>query len=240
MGRWSYRVAWHGVGLLTIGATLALAWPPAIPAGLAGYAAGAVAQAGVRPVLARLPRTEGSAWMRARDVRERAAGRLSLGAILGASGTLLASAVEGSASPPAAVAMGASTLLVALLLTPTDAEAIRFEGQVGKAVSFSLAARLRAAAGFVISAAGVAAFDSAFGTALAILAVGAGVLVLQTLRIGLYRLHSRRAADIRFAVLLTAGGLILMALPPLILPAAPLAVLWVCRSAGAERWRLAR
>ena len=121
--------------------------------------------------------------------------------------------------------MGVATLSGVLLLTPIDADAIRFEGVVGKPVSFSLARRLPAAAGFVLSAAAVTALGSVFGAALAALAVGAGALVLQTLRIGLYRVHSRRAADILFGALLTAGGLVVMTLPPLILPAAPLAVL---------------
>ena len=39
--RWSYRGEWHGVVLLTIAAALALAWPPAIPAGLRAMRPGA-------------------------------------------------------------------------------------------------------------------------------------------------------------------------------------------------------
>ena len=235
--RWSYRGAWHGVGLLAIGAALALAWPPSVPAGLLGYAAGGIAQALVRPALARLPRTEGSPLSRAGELRERAAARLWLGALLGVSGALLALA---AASSHEAVAVGVATVLGVLLLTPGDAEAIRFEGVVGKPVSFSVARRTRAAAGCALSAAAVAVLGSAFGAAFAALTVGAGVLVLQTLRIGLYRVDSRRAADILFGALLAAGGLMAMALPPLILAAAPLAIWWVWRRAAAERWRLAR
>lgn len=240
-GRRSYRGAWHGVGLLAIGATLALAWSPAMLAGLTGYGGGGVLNALLRPALALLPRTEGLKWVRARNLRGRAADRLWAGAIAGIVSALLLLAFAGPTSTPSAIAvMAAATLLAALLLVPADVEAIRFEGEVGKPVSFSLSARTRAAAEFVVSAATVAAVASAYGAALAALVVGTAVLVLQTVRTGLYRVHSKRAADILFAELLATGALVLMTLPPLIVPAAPLVVWWVSRRASAKRWLLAR
>lgn len=149
-------------------------------------------------------------------------------------GLSLANWTSGQGRVVAASALGTAVAL----LTPVENSVVRFEAMAGRTVAATLRSRLSAA--LAATLASVVGLVLIAGPSAAILPALLATLVLavQSLRVLLHRAHSERAAEWLATGTLTAGAILAMAAPPLLLIAGPLTAHRLWRSAERARWRL--
>lgn len=144
------------------------------------------------------------------------------------------------ASPSDAIGIAAAASAAgALLLAPVDAAKVRFMAQCGHPALHAVWREVRPLAIFILAVA-VAAVPMVKPSGVAIvIALPLALLVVQPLRIMLFRAYGRRTADLLFAAMVAGLALAWFAAPF----AAPLAhagmLWWTARHTRPARWRIA-
>jgi len=233
--RWRYMTAWHGVGLALLAVTTLIVRPSLMVVSVPGYLAG-VMIAGLTGGV-RMPKRIGGTARPGWTLR--AWSHRPIAGVAAATILLLLLFPAGMLGTNALMAVvGIATVLLALTLTGVDDAIVRFMTVAGHG-----SRRI-----FVHHGKGIATFLalSTPGCWIILGPVAAGVaaaacvvmLLLLTLRILAYRLHTKRFAD--FLVSILAGLLMLVAYSmPVVLPVLTLAMLWQLQRRGRTKtWLL--
>lgn len=231
-----YMTAWHGVGIALLAVTTLIVRPSLLVVSVPGYLAGVMIAgltSGVR-MPKRIAGTARPGWtLRAWSHRPIAGVAAATILLL----LLLPARTLGTNALMAVV--GIATVLLALTLTSVDDAVVRFMAIAGH----------RSQRIFVHHGKGIATFlaVSVPGCWIILGAVAAGIaasaclamLLLPTLRVLAYRLHTKRFADLLVSIF--AGLLMLVAYSmPVALPVLAIAMLWRLQRRGqAKTWLLA-
>lgn len=231
-----YMTAWHGVGLVLLAVTTLIVRPSllvvSVPAYLAGaLVAGLAGGVGMPKRLAGMARPGWTfrAWSH-RPIAGVAAATILL--LL-----LLPARTPGTNAPMAVV--GIATLLLSLTLTGVDDAVVRFMTVAGHRSRRIVVHHGKGVATFLaVSVPGCWIISGPVAAGIATTACVA-MLLLLTLRVLAYRLHTKRFAD--FLVSILAGSLMLVACSmPVALPVLALAMLWHLQRRGRTKtWLLA-
>ncbi len=231
-----YMTAWHGVGLALLAVTTLIARPSLLVVSVPGYLAGVMIAGltgGVR-MPQQLAGTARPGWT-LRAWSHRPIAGVSAATILFL--LLLPARTLGTNAQMAVV--GIATLLLALTLTSVDDAIVRFMTVTGHGSRRIFVHHGKGIATFLaVSAPGcwIISGPVAAGIAAAACVV---MLLLLTLRILAYRLHTKRLAD--FLVSILAGLLMLVAYSmPVAFPVLALAIFWQLHRRGRTKtWLLA-
>lgn len=136
-------------------------------------------------------------------------------------------------------AIGIAASLPMLVLTAIDDPAIRFMAMTGHSVAASVGRRGRAGAIFTAIATVAALLAAGFSAAALVLAIGLATLALLTLRVVLYRLYSRRIADLVLAGIAAATALLATSLPIALPFVAAIFISHLWRRAAKRCWLIA-
>lgn len=231
-----YTTAWHGVGLALLAAVTLIVRPSLLVVGMPAYLAGVLIAGltgGVR-MPTQIAGTARPGWtLRAwshRPIAGTAAATVLL-LLLWPARTLGTNALM--------TVIGIGTVLLALTLTSVDDAIVRFMTMAGHGSWRIIGRHSKGMATFLaIAVPGCWAWLGPVAGGIVAATAGA-MLVLLTLRVFAYRLHTKRFADLLVSIL--AGLLMLVAYSmPVALPVIALAMLWqLQRRARAKTWLLA-
>jgi len=231
-----YMTAWHGVGLALLAVTTLIVRPSLLVVSVPGYLAGVMIAGltgGVR-MPKRIAGTARPGWtLRAWSHRPIAGLAAATVLLL----LLLPARTLGTNALMAVV--GIATLVIALTLTSVDDAIVRFMTVAGHGSAHIIFHYGKGVATFL--AVSVPGCWFIFGLVAAGIAAAScvAILLLLTLRVLAYRLHTKRFADVLVSIL--AGLLMLVAYSmPVALPMLALAMLWQLRRRGwTKAWLLA-
>ncbi|MBM3927684.1 MAG: hypothetical protein FJ335_04390 [Sphingomonadales bacterium] len=232
-----YGMAWHGVGLALLAVATLIVRPSLLVVSVASYLAGVLIAGltgGVR-MPKRIAGTTRPGWtLRAwshRPIAGVVAGTVLLLLLLLPARTLGTNALM--------AVVGISTMLLALTLTVVDDTIVRFMAIAGRGSRRIVVHHGRGIAAFLaVSVPGCWIMVGPVAAGIAA-AVCVAMLLLLTLRVLAYCLHTRRIAD--FLVSMLAGLLMLVAYStPIVLPVFALAMFWQLQRRGRTKtWLLA-
>ena len=205
-----------------------LARSAVVGVGAAGFLAGALAVRAMRPIGASPARP--SLLQRIDQVRRALARRGPAGGVAAVFVLLFLAPGPGWCV--------AALLIAGLVLTPMDADAVRFEAEAGLSTGRSLDRHLRAAGVLLVTVPGAAALVSpAAAPALALTA--AALFALSAVRLLLYRTRTKRGADLMLGLGLGVVVLLATTVPPLAVVLVVVALVRLSKVSEAVRWRLA-
>ena len=235
--RRAYRIAWHAIGLVLLATVTVVARPALMMFSLSGYAAGALIGGGSfgfgvaglasgRPRFGRAVRS----WTQ----RPRAG---MVGALILTPSLVLLANFLGTDAMIAVTGVGVAMLV--LPLTAVDDRTVRFLTIAGHGSWRIIARQARGTLVFVALAAPLCAIAVDAVYVGIVFAVAAAALLLMTMRILVYRLHDKRAAD--FIVTILIALLVLAAsATPIIVPLVAIAIYGqLLRRAAPKTWLLA-
>lgn len=231
-----YKAVLYGVGLALPSAGVLMGRPSLLIISVPAYLIGVLAAAlgGNFMATKRLTGTPHAMWT------FRAWSRRRVAALSAAATLLLSLFLASSTGPQSQVAVaGFGTFLLTMVLTSVDDAVVRFMTLAGHGSWRVVAYHGRGAASFLaIAVPGCWALAGMIAAAV-VVSTASAMLLLLTLRIFTYQLHTRRFADTLVSIL--AGTLVLVAYSmPLALPILAAAILWqLRRRVQAKTWLLA-
>lgn len=224
-----HALAWHGAALIALLILAAAMGLTSIPFVLVGVAAGAVAG----HASTRLPRPPRAASRARAGWRGRGLVAILVALAHGAG----VAALRGSLSSDAAlIAAAASAGLLLLLLSPVDDKVVRFMARSGRGPFESIVRHVRPLLFFAGADAPLMLFTLSPAAAGLVTTAAMLVLLLVAARVLVYRVYSRRPADLLLTVCGGCGGLLLTTAPVLLPPLLLVGLAYFYRRAGAVTW----
>lgn len=235
--RWRYIFAWHTIGLLGVAAVTLIARTPVVVVSLPGYATGALL-GGAALGLGALGQTGGSAQYR-RMMRSWAQ-RPSAGVLGAAILCISVVTLSGMAETDVVMALvGVEAALVLLALTTVDHATVIFLTTNGYGLWRIVAHHGRGAMLFLVFTAPVCAVIYSPAMTAIVVACSIAAMLLMGLRIAVYRIHGRRAADLLVSISITLMALLAVSVLILAPFVAIILMGHVLRRAAMKTWLLA-
>ena len=235
--RQRYTLAWHGIGLIVVAAVTLIARAPLAMVSLPGYAAGAL----IGESIFGFGGSGFTGWTPGYRRTPRSLAQSPRAAIVSAA--ILSVTLLGLGGVPGTSAMmtviGVETAILVVLLTMIDDGVVRFLTIDGYGSWRIIARHARGGMLFLGLAAPLCAFGSGAAMAAMVSVIAAAAMLLMTIRILAYRLHSKRAADFIVSVLIALLLLVAYAMP-ILMPFLTIVLFWqVLRRAATKTWLLA-